>query len=68
MSDEWKTKLNADPIPWLLESDNPSVKYFTLTELLELPKTDLKVLEVKNLIMSQGVIPQILNELITIRQ
>ena len=33
----WKNKLNADPIPWLLES-NPWTKYRTLIDLLEQPK------------------------------
>ncbi|MCL5959140.1 MAG: nitrogen fixation protein NifH, partial [Chloroflexi bacterium] len=32
---QWLARLNGDPIPWLLEPDNPSVRYFTLTEILE---------------------------------
>jgi hypothetical protein len=31
----WLTHLNGDPILWLLEPDSPSVRYFTLTELLD---------------------------------
>jgi len=34
---DWKSALNADPTDWLLEPSNPSVRYFTLTEILELP-------------------------------
>jgi len=57
-----KAKLKADPLPWLLETDNPSVKYFTLTELLELPEANAEVLETKELIISQGVIPKTLEK------
>ncbi len=31
----WKKSLRADPTPWLLEPDNPSVRYFALTDLLD---------------------------------
>ena len=39
---EWKSKLNADPLPWLLESDevNPGVRYFALRDLLDRPADD----------------------------
>jgi hypothetical protein len=33
----WRTILKDDPIPWLLESDNPSARYLTLTEILNQP-------------------------------
>lgn len=62
MSEIWKIKLRADPLPWLLEPDNPSVRYFTLTELLKLPESDADVLEAKELIMSHGTIPRTLNK------
>lgn len=39
MSD-WKSLLNGDPIDWLLEDSNPSVRYFTLRWLLDLPEGD----------------------------
>ena len=34
---DWKTHLITDPLPWLLEPDpeNPSVRYFALTDLLD---------------------------------
>jgi hypothetical protein len=38
----WKNKLNADPIPYLLQS-NPWTKYRTLIDLLEVPKDAEKV-------------------------
>jgi len=47
--DNWKAGLKADPIPWLLEpdSEHPSVRYFTLTELLDRPQDDPEVGEAK---------------------
>ena len=27
---DWRSVLKADPTEWLLENDNPSVRYFTL--------------------------------------
>ena len=47
LTESWKDKLRADPIPWLLEHDNPPVRYFTRIELLDLPQTDKEVLESK---------------------
>jgi hypothetical protein len=35
-----RAKLNADPLPWLLEPDNPSVRYFALRDLVDRPDTD----------------------------
>jgi hypothetical protein len=57
---DWKSALKADATDWLLEEDNPSVRYFTLTELLEKSQTDSQVKEAKNAIMSSGVVPKIL--------
>jgi len=35
--------LNYDPLPWLLEPDNPSVRFWSLTDLLDLPLIDPQV-------------------------
>lgn len=39
MSD-WKSLLNGDPTDWLLEESNPSVQYFTLRWIFDLPEDD----------------------------
>ena len=44
---DWKSVLKADPIPWLLEPENPSVRYFALTDLLEHPQDDPQVVAAK---------------------
>jgi len=60
MSD-WKSLLKADPIDWLLEKDNPSVRYFTLTDILGKPEDDPVVKKTKKKIMKIGVVPKILD-------
>jgi len=56
---EWKSVLKADAADWLLEEDNPSVRYFTLIDLLEKPHNDPEVLETKKAIMTEGLVPKI---------
>jgi hypothetical protein len=56
----WRSVLRADPTGWLLEKDNPSVRYFTLTEILDKPESDREVEEAKDEIMKIGVVPEIL--------
>ena len=56
----WKSLLKENPTDWLLEKNNPSVRFFTLTELLEKPENDFEVVEAKNEIMNFGVVPKIL--------
>ncbi len=57
---DWKSILKADPTNWLLEEENPSVRYFTLTEILDKSISDSEVKEAKNAIMKIGVAPRIL--------
>jgi hypothetical protein len=59
---DWRSFLKADPTEWLLEKDNPSVRRFTLTEILNKPENDPEVKEAKDAIMKIGVVPQILAE------
>jgi len=58
--DNWKSILNADPITWLLEDNNPSVKYFTLIDVLEKAENDPEVRKTKEEIIKKGVAPKIL--------
>jgi len=57
----WKSLLKADPIDWLLEKDNPSVRYFTLTDILGKTEDDPVVKKTKKKIMKIGVVPKILD-------
>jgi len=58
----WKSLLSTDPTDWLLEKSNPSVRYFTLHDMLEKPGTDPEVKEAKQDIMKTGVVPAILEK------
>jgi hypothetical protein len=60
--ESWKSYLHADSTAWLLEKDNPSVRYITLHDLLEKPDTDREVKNAKQDIMSTGVVPAILEK------
>ncbi|BAI62132.1 conserved hypothetical protein [Methanocella paludicola SANAE] len=57
---DWTAALNGYPIDWLLEEDNPSVRYFTLTGLLQKPVNDPEVVSAKRSLMMNGLIPSIL--------
>jgi len=52
--------LTADPTDWLLEENNPSVRYLTLTDLIGKPACDPEVEKARANIMIKGAVPKIL--------
>ncbi len=58
----WKSVLKSDPVDWLLEENNPSVRYFALTDLLERASSDNAVKAAKVKIMEVGPVPKILSK------
>jgi hypothetical protein len=52
--------LNWDRVSWLLEPDNPSVRYFALCTLLDRSEEDAEVRAAKSDIMKRGPVPAIL--------
>ncbi len=56
----WKETLKADPTAWLLEEENPSVRYFTLTEIQDKQQGSPEVQTAKKAIMTSGAVPKIL--------
>ena len=56
----WSSFLNADPLPWLLEEDNPSVRYFTLVDILGVSARDKRAIAARKAIMEKGAVPEIL--------
>ncbi len=50
-------------IGWLLEDDNPSVKYWTLRNLLDYAEDDRRVVSAREKIMTTGPLPMILARL-----
>lgn len=59
---DWKTILNADPTNWLLEEENPSVRYFMLKNILDKSEDDQEVQLAKDKIMQSGLVPDILRQ------
>ena len=39
----WQEHLNGDPLPWLLDPGDPSVRYWTLIDILNRPASDPEV-------------------------
>jgi len=58
----YKECISDDTINWLLEDDNPSVKYYTLIDLLGKSMDNPDVITAKNQIMEKGVVPKILSK------
>ena len=54
--------MSQQVIEWLLEEENPSVRYFTLTSLLAYPQDDPIVIHTRHAIMEYGVVPKILSK------
>ncbi len=54
--------IKSDTIDWLLEENNPSVRYFALKELLGKEDNSSEVKEAKEKIMVEGIVPIILRK------
>ncbi len=57
----WIDLLKGDAREWLQEGENPSVRCFTLLDILERKTTDPLVTAAKSRIMQSGVVPKILS-------
>ncbi len=57
---DWTSQLKADPTDWLLGSDDPSVRYLALRDLLGRGENDPEVREAKRQIMLSGIVPKVL--------
>lgn len=58
----WKSVLKADPTEWLLGEDNPSVRCFTLVDVLDKSEKDPEVEKSRKAIMQIGPVPKILSK------
>ena len=57
----WKAALKADPISWLLEPDNPSVRYSALVDLLGRAADDAEVGQPRAAIAKQPLVQELLS-------
>jgi hypothetical protein len=55
----WQKFLKDDSLPWLLDPPNPSVRYWTLTGILEWPDDDPQVQETRAAIACQPLVKEI---------
>ena len=58
----WKSILKADTIDWLLEGDNPSIRYWTLKDLLDKRETEPEVAEAKGKICESKEVKMIFSK------
>jgi len=57
---DWSEILKESPIDWLLEEANPSVRYFTLRDILDKSESDPQVAAAKRAIPESQVVKKIL--------
>jgi hypothetical protein len=60
LAGRWSQYLRGDPLPWLLEEDNPSVRYFALRDLLRRPADDPELVSAREAIMTSKPVREIL--------
>jgi hypothetical protein len=58
---DWLQVLYSDVIPWLMEHSDPSVRYWTLTRLLDRAEDEAEVVEAREAIMESGPVIEILS-------
>jgi len=56
----WRRYLKDGVLEWLLETENPSVRYWTLQWLMGLPHDDPEVQEAQNMVMASPTVQAIL--------
>lgn len=59
----WQNRLKADPLPWLLESDEAGVRYLALRDLADSPAGDPQMLAAREAAHRTGPIAQILAQM-----
>jgi hypothetical protein len=58
----WQDRLNGDSLAWLLEPDEPGVRYLALRDLLDRPPDDPELVAAQAATYMEGPIPAILAE------
>ena len=59
---DWSKILKESPIDWLLEETNPSVRYFTLRDILGKSENDPRVTVAKQVIPESPLVKKILQK------
>ena len=58
----WESILKSNTLDWLLEKNSPSIRYFTLIDILDYSETKSDVIEAKNKIMEGKLVSEILSK------
>jgi hypothetical protein len=59
----WKNQLRSDSLPWLLESENPGVRYLALRDLLDLSPDNKKLKTARKSAHKEGPIATVLSKM-----
>jgi len=59
----WKSQLRSDSLPWLLESENPGVRYLAYRDLFDLSPDDKKLKTARKLAHKEGPIAHVLSKM-----
>ena len=59
----WQDQINGDPLPWLLETESPGVRYVAMRDLLERADDDPELLAARRVAHTEGPIARILDEM-----
>ena len=59
----WKNQLRSDSLPWLLESENPGVRYLAMRDLLDLSPDDKKLKFACKAAHKEGPIAHVLSKM-----
>ncbi len=59
----WQTHLKGDSLTWLLESDNPGLRYLALRDLCDLPADSNELFTAREFAHAQGPIAAVLAEM-----
>lgn len=59
----WKNQLRSDSLPWLLDSENPGVRYLALRDLLDLSPDDKRLKIARRSAHKEGPIAAILSNM-----
>lgn len=57
--EKWRASLNGDPVPWLLEAENPAVRRWALLDILGRPANDSEVLEAGTAVAEQPLVREL---------
>ena len=60
---DWKSQLRGDSVSWLLESDNPVVRYLAMRDLLDLAADDKKLKAARKSAHKEGPIAHVLSKM-----